>query len=438
MRTTSLLPGACVLACSLALWAGESVIYEGRDFDPSTAGGWQAFTPREEIRPLCRVDPRGGRAGSALKIDSRGNPAAFGGWRREVRGLTGGGVYEFSAWFRTAGVALERRSVIARLEWLDAGRRQTRPPDYAIDTAQEGRWRRMTYTTRIPTNATAVKIELALGFTARGAVWWDDIVLRELPAMPRRPVQLLTVYLRPNRTGGPAQSVEQFCRLVEGAPEPVDLVCLPEGITVIGTGRSYAEVSEPVPGPTTERLGRLAQKLHAYVVAGLYEREGRIVYNTAVLLDRQGRLAGKYRKTHLPREEWEAGITPGNAYPVFTTDFGRIGLIICYDLQFPEPSRALAAQGAEILVLPIWGGFETLARARALENSVYLISSTYDMRSFILDPTGAILAEATRDQPLARAAIDLEAQFFLPWNGNMKTRTWKEWRPDLPLTPPSK
>jgi predicted amidohydrolase len=220
--------------------------------------------------------------------------------------------------------------------------------------------------------------------------------------------------------------------------EPVDLVCLPEGITVIGTGKSYADVSEAAPGPTTERLGRLARKLNAYIVAGIYEREGRVVYNTAVLLDRQGRLAGKYRKTHLPREEWEAGITPGDAYPVFTTDFGRIGLIICYDLQFPEPSRAMAAQGAEILVLPIWGGFDTLARARALENSVYLISSTYDMRSYILDPTGAILAEATREQPLARAEIDLETQFFLPWNGNMKTRTWKEWRPDLPTTPPLK
>ncbi|WCJ58480.1 carbon-nitrogen hydrolase family protein [Fontisphaera persica] len=431
------------LCCALlgglafALFAGETVVFQARDFDsPPEAAGWRPFSPRDETRPLCTVARRGGRSGSALQIASGGNLAAFGGWRTEIQGLTGGAVYQFSAWCRTTGVPLERRSVIARLEWQDARGRQARPPDYAIDTAREGRWMRMEYTTRIPTNATAVKLELALAFAPNGVVWWDDVELRQLPAMPQRPVRLLTVYLRPRNTGGPAQSVEEFCRLVEAAKPPLDLVCLPEGITVIGTGKTYAEVSETVPGPTTERLGRLAQKLRCYVVAGLYERVGHVVYNTAVLVNREGRLVGKYRKTHLPREEWEAGITPGNEYPVFTTDFGRVGLIICYDLQFPEPSRAMAARGAEILVLPIWGGSDVLARARAIENSVYLISATYDMRSFIVDPTGAILAEATPEQPVARADIDLEAQFFLPWNGNMKTRTWKEWRPDLPITPP--
>ncbi|MCX8156698.1 MAG: carbon-nitrogen hydrolase family protein [Verrucomicrobiae bacterium] len=432
MKTLYWLPW-CLAGLSLV--AAETVVYRAADFEGPDAGGWRPFTPREETRPQCRVLAEGGRSGSALQIESGGNLAAFGGWRTEIKGLKGGAVYRFSAWYRARGVALERRSVIGRLEWLDARGRQARPPDYALDVAREGRWTRVEYTTRIPTNAVAVKVELALAFAPEGEVVWDEVELRELPAMPQRPVRLLTVYLRPQNTGGPAQSVEQFCRLVEGETEPVDLVCLPEGITVIGTGKSYAEVSEAVPGPTTERLGRLAQRLRAWVVAGVYERVGRVVYNTAVLVDRQGRLAGKYRKTHLPREEWEAGITPGDEYPVFQTDFGRVGLIICYDLQFPEPSRALAARGAELLVLPIWGGSEVLARARAIENCVYLITSTYDMRSFIVDPTGAVLAEATAQKPVARAEIDLEAQFFQPWNGNMKTRTWKEWRPDLPVAP---
>jgi predicted amidohydrolase len=192
-------------------------------------------------------------------------------------------------------------------------------------------------------------------------------------------------------------------------------------------------VSEPVPGLTTARLGALARKLRSYVVAGLYERVGEVVYNTAVLVDRSGEVAGKYRKTHLPYEEVEAGLTPGDSYPVFDADFGRVGMLICWDVQFPEPARALALRGADLILLPIWGGNETLARARAIENHVFLVTSSYDMKTFIVDPTGAVLAEATPERPVAVAEIRLDRKILQPWLGDMKTRTWKERRSDIPV-----
>jgi predicted amidohydrolase len=142
-------------------------------------------------------------------------------------------------------------------------------------------------------------------------------------------------------------------------------------------------------------------------------------------------LAGIYRKTHLPREEWESGITPGDEYPVFDTDFGKVGLIICWDVQFPEPARAMALKGAEILLLPIWGGSDVLARARAIENHVFLISSTFDMRTFIVNPAGRILAEGTPEMPIAAAELRLNQRILQPWLGDMKNRTWKERRPDI-------
>ena len=70
----------------------------------------------------------------------------------------------------------------------------------------------------------------------------------------------------------------------------------------------------------------------------LYEREGPAIYNTAVLIDRAGNLAGKYRKVQLPYEEIEGGLTPGSDYPVFQTDFGTVGLMICYDSEFAKPA----------------------------------------------------------------------------------------------------
>jgi predicted amidohydrolase len=397
--------------------------------------GWQTWSPRAEITPRFLVDSHRGCAGAGtLRIDTLKNAAAFGAWCRTIRGIQEARPYRFSAKYRVRGVPHERRSVIARLQWLDDSGRALRPPDYALDDRRGGPWALVEYATAAPPGARALAVQLALGFVAGGSVWWDDIRLVEEEKPRERVVRAMTVFHRPSNSASPAASVESFCRLVESARDQrPDLVCLPEGITVVGTGQDYAEVSEPVPGPTTRRLGQLAKSLNAHVVAGLYERVDQVVYNTAVLLDRSGQLAGVYRKTHLPREEWEKGVTAGDRYPVFDTDFGKVGLIICWDLQFPEPSRAMALQGAEILLLPIWGGNEVLARARAIENHVFLVSATYDMRSWALDPTGQVLAEATRQGPVATAELRLDRKFPQPWLGDMRTRTWKERRPDIPM-----
>jgi predicted amidohydrolase len=409
------------------------------DFRAPAAGGlpegWTTWSPRNAIAPRFALDPHGGRSGSgALKIEGSANPAAFGAWRRRVEGVAGGQVYRFTAYYRAAGVAHARRSIAARLDWLDAKGERAQPPDYALDTGREGDWTRVEQVAVAPASAKSVVIELSLGWSPAGTVWWDDVRLQEEAAPRDRVVRVLTVYHRPRSTKSAAESVAQFCRIVEGAaPQKPDLVCLPEGITVVGTGKSYPEVAEPVPGPTTRTLGALAARLRCYIVAGLYEGVGEVIYNTAVLIDRQGKVAGTYRKTHLPREEVEGGLTPGNSYPVFDTDFGRVGLMICWDVQFPEPARAMALQGAEVILLPIWGGSDVLARARAIENHLFMVTSSYDMKTFIVDPAGTILAEADGDHPTALAELHLDRPILQPWLGNMKPRTWKERRPDIPV-----
>ena len=161
-------------------------------------------------------------------------------------------------------------------------------------------------------------------------------------------------------------------------------------------------------------------------MAGILERAGDTVFNTAILIDRNGNLAGKYRKVSLPQEEIDGGITPGDSFPVFNTDFGRIGLMICWDVTFPEPARMLAQKGAEIIFLPIWGGDVNLAKARAIENQVYLVSSTYDMITAVFDPEGGVMRQATKDNPVVVAEIDLNKQKLLPWIGDLKSRIFRE------------
>lgn len=245
--------------------------------------------------------------------------------------------------------------------------------------------------------------------------------------------------LRPERTRSAQESVEAFLRLIEERLRvPADLILLPEGITAVGTGMSYAEVAETVPGPTTARLAERARARKAWVAAGIYERDGRAVYNTAILIDREGKLAGRYRKVYLPREEVERGLTPGDSWPVFETDFGRVGLMICCDVFFPEPARALAAQGAELILLPIWGGEEALAAARAIENEVFLAAAGDDHPTYIMDPDGRRVAQAPQRGEIAVAEVDLAHRYTDPWLGDMRTQRLKEIRLDIPTPLPGR
>ena len=426
----SSLPALALILCHQALAQPFSPIQD--DFT-NTPEEWKAWSPREAIAPESWHDQSVGfNDPGALVQEGAGNAAAFGAWKRTVAGIQAGTSYRFEVYFKSEGVENEQRSIIPRLLWKNSKGRQARPPDFITgDTIEQG-WTKVDFTTRCPEGATEVEIQLGFGFAPHGRVWWDAFSFSKTNPAPARKIRAATIHHRPQRTQSSQENLKEFSKLItQAADHSPDIICLPEGITVVGTGQSYADASELVPGPTTELLGQLAKTHQCYIVAGIYERVGLIVYNTAVLIDRRGILAGRYRKTHLPREEWEAGITPGDQYPIFETDFGKIGMMICWDVQFPEPARAMARKGAEILLLPIWGGNETLTRARAIENHVYLVSSSYDMRSFAIDPLGKVLAEATIENPIAIADISLDDQLIQPWTGNMKHRTWKERRPDI-------
>jgi len=397
--------------------------------------GWTKWAPRAEIAPRAWVDETGGRTGAgALALSGNSNPAAYGGWEYTVSDIRPGAWYRFTAGYRAAGLTYERTQVIARLEWTGAGGKRAGQPEFPYLTAREGEWARLTMEAPAPEGARAAKIQLWLANAPQATVWWDDISLDPIAAPKPRPVVVASVNLYPRKTGSARESVRQFLDLVESkAPARTDVILLPEGITVVGTGKTDAEVAETIPGPTTAALAATARRRNTYIAAGIYEREGSTIYNTAVLIDRRGNLAGKYRKVYLPREEFEAGLTPGADYPVFETDFGRVGLMICYDVFYADPARALAVGGAELILMPIWGGPMPLARARALENHVFLAASGYNHPTYVLDPTGEQVAAAPERGTVAIATIDLARRYTDPWLGWMRARYFKELRFDVPV-----
>lgn len=396
-------------------------------FSQSSAG-WKFHSQRSEIAPDHAVDEKTKYAGEpTLRLSGSEKDYCDGHWYKEFP-VQAGESFEFRAAFFTSLVEEPNRCVLSRILWKDLKGNQVGFTEYPATVKQaDSEWGQMEQVYKVPDNAVIARVELHYRWDGDGSVHFGGISFRKTSALPPRIVRLATVHHRPRESKSSHDNLLQFGALIErAAAGKADIVCLPEGITLVGTEHSYISASEPIPGPTTKFLSEIARKNNIYVVAGMLEKDGDAVYNSAVLIDRKGNVAGKYRKVSLPREEIDGGVTPGSTLPVFDTDFGRVGIMICWDLTFPEAARALAAQGAEIIFMPIWGGYLKLAMARALENQVYLVSSTYDMVSAVFDLEGEIVSQATDDAPVAVAEIDLNRQKLWPWVGDLKNRIPRE------------
>ncbi|MCY4486030.1 MAG: carbon-nitrogen hydrolase family protein [Deltaproteobacteria bacterium] len=218
--------------------------------------------------------------------------------------------------------------------------------------------------------------------------------------------------------------------------EGARLVVLPEVFNWRGRGRDTAANAEPVPGPTTERMGELAAECGLHLLAGsMLEAAGADgrAYNTSVLISPDAKIIARYRKIHLfdVDIEGEAPIResefrrPGEDVVVADTPMCPMGLSVCYDLRFPELYRRLTAAGARVVFVPSVftvptgrAHWEPLLRARAIENQVYIIApdqtgshpASMDAygHSVIVDPWGKIIAQAGTEPGLVLAEIDLD------------------------------
>ena len=390
---------------------------------------WKFESQRPSIAPVSAVDSEVTFEGApTLTLRGGGKDHAAGYWYKIVS-ATPGTWYRFRTHFKSASVDEPARSVLARVIWRDASGKVVGFREYPatlMDQTQNG-WRIIEQSYVAPAEAATAKLELHYRWDGDGEVHFGGTSFEKTTAPEARVVRLATVHHRPRASKSTEENLKAFGVLVDKAgAQKADIVCLPEGATIVGTQHNYVSGSEPVPGLTTKFLGEVARRNNLYIVAGLLEKEGDIVYNTAVLIDRKGNLAGRYRKTSLPREEIDGGVTPGSSFPVFDTDFGRIGIMICWDVTFPEPARALAQQGAEVIFLPIWGGDITLAKARAIENQVYVVSSTYDMITAVFDLEGKVMKEAKSDGEVVVVDVNLNEQKLWPWLGDFRNRIPRE------------
>ncbi len=240
-------------------------------------------------------------------------------------------------------------------------------------------------------------------------------------------------------------AIEEAVR--EAAAAGAELVLLPE----LHNGPYFCQqedpsrfdLAEPIPGPSSDRLGRLARETTTVIIASLFERRAPGLYhNTAVVLDNDGRLAGRYRKMHIPDDPGyyeKYYFTPGDlGFRPIDTGVGRLGVLICWDQWFPEAARLMALAGAELLLYPTAIGWDpndpdderarqldawlTVQRGHAIANGLPLAACNrigheadpgggpgqhFWGHSFVCGPQGEYLARAGEDEEIFVTAVDL-------------------------------
>lgn len=239
----------------------------------------------------------------------------------------------------------------------------------------------------------------------------------------------------------PSVNLATAIRYIEqAAGEKSDIVCLPELFRspyFCRHERCERDYAEPLPGEVGEKLSVLAKKHSIAIVAGsVYERTAdNQLFNTALVIKKDGTIAGTYRKTHVPQDPqffeqfyFAAGDT---GFKVFDLGFAKVSVLICYDQWFPEAARSAALAGAEIIFYPTaigtvdglpqvegdWqNGWETVQRGHAVANSVVIApvnrvgtegDTTFWGGSFISDAFGKILAKGDNEPKLVTATVDL-------------------------------
>lgn len=430
---------AFILIAASSLVLADETPTQGDPF-PS---GWTANSPRDEIRPAFSFEPDGGPKQSGSFVIRHDQREGLDGWMQNSFAVTGGEFVRFQAARKLTDVALPRRSALVRVLWqndagkmvsanvpeqqvAELGHTPTAEPEHPVDGPTDAKgWTTVSGVYRVPAKATRAVVELHLQWAPNGRVEWSDIGFAKTTPPQSRKVRLATVHHKPSGTS-PRENCEEFAPLIaEAAKQKADLVVLGETVpTASANVKSLKihETAEPIPGPSADYFGELAKQYGLHIVVSLYERDRHLVYNSAVLLGPDGKLIGKYRKVCLPHGEVEKGIAPGHDYPVFDTKFGKVGMMVCYDGFFPEVARELSNRGAEVIAWPVWGCNPQLAKARACENHVYIVSSTFMeprhgwMLSAVFDQTGKPIAQAEKWSTVVVAEVDLSQPYLGPYN----------------------
>jgi predicted amidohydrolase len=206
----------------------------------------------------------------------------------------------------------------------------------------------------------------------------------------------------------------------------LDLAVLPETAVTGEVAGAAVDSAVPFDGPVKDAFTRRAREHHCYIVVPTYllENQGKkICSNAGILIGRSGEVVGIYRKLHLAvpagSDSMEGGSTPGKEVPVFDCDFGKLGIQICFDMEYDYGWDQLARKGAELVAWPTQSPQTAQPAFRAMRHRYYIVSSTWRNNAAIFEPTGRITAQIKPPEQVLVQQIDL-SYAIIPWSKELR------------------
>ncbi len=335
-------------------WQAGNLVANG-DFAEGRLGalpeGWTLAAPNPALAPKVQwVEGENGRR--LLLAEGNGRKECFGIVKHPVQ-LAAGKTYRLRVRLKFQGLDDVNRHLV---HGVFAGGFN----DGVFEYRKEGDW--VVGESRFPGPAAAANGELRLYFryAAQGKVWWSGVSLQECEPIEPQPVKIAVC-----SGGGDRKRWEKF--LDTAGEKHCDVALM---------GEFFEAGVHASDGPAMKFMARKAQRWKMYVCGTLRLRRGDVVYNSAPLFDRRGKLVGIYDKVMLYDPELDDGTSPGDRLPVFDADFGKVGIMTCYDSWHPSVAKLLALKGAEVILFPSAGYYMQLMHARAADNGVVIAASS--------------------------------------------------------------
>ncbi|MDE2998417.1 MAG: carbon-nitrogen hydrolase family protein [Gemmatimonadota bacterium] len=415
------------------------------------------WAPHPAAAPLTE------RGGDRFAAAANGTRTCVGGWQAEFSGIRPGRTFRVTWEVRYRDLdhprdALRCKSYWGRMPPDDATVRsaEIREWDYLLPSPAGPGTIRFSRTMTAPAGAGRLTLRCTFRWATAGESEWrlPQVEIADTPEAPAA-VRVAVVTGKEGSRTGPfttvAENTDYYLPLCEAACDTgPDLIVLPEIALQWGIAGSPIDLAVTLPGPETAPFADLARRHGLYLLLGLFERDGDAVHNTAALIGPDGAVEGRYRKVHLAvGGESESGILPGEGFPMFDTEIGRIGCNICMDSSAAESSRMVGLSGADFLLLPIMGDhrasrwspgpsifsedrWKAIMRTRAMDNQVCMVVARNRTHgSCVVNRKGDILAWNEGDRDHILATVDL-ADGYRMWNGGcFRDVNWMQRRPHL-------
>ncbi len=334
--------------------------------------------------------------------------------------VDGGEYYDLSARCKTD--LSECDAYLILTQYTERGKTPIR--EHCKHTVRDGDY--LCFSDRLDIHKDAVRLEIELWIKGKDAYGiWELPTLRRSEPLPKRSVRLAPIHMKwtSEISSSEQNEFEAYMTAVDKAgSRGADIIVLGECMYGRGLGSDKREKAQILTPKMIKALAEKAIRYNTYIVYNGVEEENDHYFNTSFLIGRGGELIGKYRKTHITVSEYEEGMTPGDELPVFDLDFGRVGLLTCYDQFFPETARELVRRGAELICIPTAGDDSHCCMALAMYYGVYLaVAGMNNENEYgwgatrVVDPLGRLLAHTDENLESAYAEIDLSKKVRRFW-----------------------